>query len=413
MRKLKNLGLSLLTAGIFASGSMPANAQDLEERVSIDTLPKYGGNYIREIHDFYNKKDQKVKSIDIHKLPSGHTSKCFTRYYWDDNNNMIIKKNKWDDEIDGSFDSRSEFYYSYDENGKQISALIKADTDYDGTYDEIHEWDLEKDGIPKKEKKGPKDTIGEAHALIYTSQIPDIENKNINFHESVKVYNSLLDFGVKKKNIYFLCNDTLPMSNDEDVKKISKNLRSNKENISPSTLNNLCDFRIKLGTDLSKKDTLMVFFNTLGLNDFICSSKLTGYAYSSKDEFYIEPTMMELIAKDDFQLLFVTNQDYSKLYIDQIFSDKSSEKLKKLKAECYAGSPNGKSIKNKKLGFGSKYFSALNNKENDFNKDGKVDFGEAYEATKKIYNAIGKSLKIRHPNKFRGYDFSTYSKVKK
>ncbi len=161
--KLKNLGLSLLTAGIFASGSMPANAQDLEKKAKGDSIVQcYNGYEVR------NNIENTLKRVFFHKRPEGDV-KIVYNFDWDENGNLVNKNLKRDEGINGVYELLDSVLYYYEEN-KLTKRISITDTDGDKKKNENGKWiydDLER--------------LKKIVLIKYNSQGDSVSQKTVNY----------------------------------------------------------------------------------------------------------------------------------------------------------------------------------------------------------------------------------------
>lgn len=256
---------------------------------------------------------------------------------------------------------------------------------------------------------------GDAHAIVYlgakdTANIHPID-KNAEIISAVKVYNSLIDFGVKKKNIYFLLPDAKPLFKDSNLIKISDNvkkeLRSGYDN--RATLKNLENIENIVEKKLDKEDTLIVYLRMHGVPQ--------GFLYSDKDDKSLSPESLRLMLLDN-------NSKNNLVFVGACYAGRFLKKIsyKGLPGSVLIGSStNNADWYDTDFNPGDLYFEALNNQK---------DIEKAYEIFSKKYKEMGEAKKPsmlgeylegvkdleekkQLEEKIKKMDFGTYFKINK
>ena len=211
-------------------------------------------------------------------------------------------------------------------------------------------------------------------------------DENCTLLEGVRIYNSLREYGVKKEDIYFLYDYVNPDFADTLIAPISKEVQEefSSDYANVTFLGNLKLIEENIQIKMNKEDTLILFFSAHGTG---WGLKLGRERYlgridgNQKWETHIFPKTLDEIIGDNISKnnLVVINSCYSQNFIDKLSAP-----------GIYIGSAtNVVAWSDRDFGFGTLFFKALTNKENDLNKDGVVSWEEAYQVSSKQFKEKG------------------------
>ncbi len=251
--------------------------------------------------------------------------------------------------------------------------------------------------LPEKEKS-LEDTVA-VMVFAATEGRQDIEkpldldpiDKNLGWISMVRSYNALREQGVPAKNIFILYGDgTMNRSEDKsaDIGALAKRFYDEDKDhpaLRKATKEEFLDLMGKLQKEVDDNDSMILYLDGHGSED---GSFWFEYGTGNHAGPMNEKTMAEQIKKVKAKnLLLVTEQCYGGAWTDGKPEHGKGTAI-------VAGAPADKLHWNdREWSLGAYLLMAFNNKDNDTDKDGAVEYSEALEATKTRGKARHEELK--------------------
>ena len=287
------------------------------------------------------------------------------------------------------------------------SALIGGSLLFNPIQNVYSQNNLEKN-VVKTEQIISKKSEGTKHALIFivsefsekkgTAYHPIDENSLL--YHGVRVYNALREYGVRNEDIYFMYPYEDANFSDSLIYPISKEAKEkfnkggeNNENLATG----LRSFYNKLNevalNRFDPKDTLIIYLQGHACQKGLFWPDVKGC--SPLQAHHIPISLRQNIFDNEEKIINELNNEIL-IVGDMCYSNKFIENS--ISLETYPNSitffGSSKDVAgwiDRDFNFGSLFFEALVNKENDLNNDGVVCWDEAFEIASKKYKKIGKS----------------------